>query len=334
MMEPILVYITPNIKRKKRAMNSPLILNLSIFVLLLTICISANAENIAQEEEDWRIPPGQLFDIGGYKLHMYCLGEGSPTVIFDSGIGGFSLEWIHVERLLEKQVKACAYDRAGYGWSEPGPSPRTTEHIVDELHKLLEVAGITPPYVLAGHSFGGYNMQYYAKAYPDEISGLVLVESSHPQQADLLPDLPARREKSKTSQTVTYFYGQSTFEYYPEDVRYKLMRILSLDKNYSTYRRESINFAISGNQVVRAGPLPDIPLIVITRGKRVWPENPYGNMLEYTWFEMQKDLARMTSSGRQIIATNSDHLIHLEEPDVVASAIMSIVEEARQHKDK
>lgn len=303
------------------------------FTIILTLAVIFPVS--AGSQEDWRIPPGRLFDIGGYQLHLLCEGEGEPTVILDAGIGGFSLEWTAVQRLMSAQVRVCAYDRAGYGWSDVGPSPRTTDREVEELRTLLKIAGLTPPFVLTGHSFGGYNMQYYAKVYPWETAGLVLVDSSHPEQIERLPDLPAQRERAQNGNIVTYFNGQSTFKYYPEDVREKLLRVLSLAKNQTTYRRESFNFAISGAQVERAGPLPDIPLIVVTRGKRVWPEDPYGNMLEFTWFEMQEELARLTPTGRQIIATQSDHLIHLEQPDLVASAILTVVDEVRdQLKDQ
>ncbi|HSR63109.1 MAG TPA: alpha/beta hydrolase [Gammaproteobacteria bacterium] len=275
-------------------------------------------------------PPGRLVDIGGYQLHISCLGKGSPTVILDAGIGGFSLDWISVQRALADKVQVCAYDRAGYGWSDPGPSPRSTDRIVDELHRLLINAGLQPPYVLVGHSFGGYNVQYYAKLYPGETAGLVLVDSSHPQQAERLPDIPAHREKTKGSKVVTLFRGQSSFKYYPEDVLPLLMHVLSWRKMYITQRREFISFTMSGDQVEHSGELPDMPLVVITRGKRVWPEDPYGNMLESVWSEMQRELSNMTPSARQIIALASDHLIHLEQPRTVASAIMSVIEDARR----
>lgn len=275
-------------------------------------------------------PPGQLVDMGGYKLHIYCEGNGSgPVVILDSGIGGFSLEWVPVQRLLSRQVRVCAYDRAGYGWSDPGPSPRTTDQIVEELHTLLQEAGVSPPYVLVGHSFGGYNMQYFAKVYPQETAGLILVDSSHPEQVDRLPEIPAVREKSRTREFVTYYQGQSTLILYPEDVRSKVMRILSLRKMYQTYRRESVNFAVSGGQVIAAGPLPEVPLVVITRGKRVWPDDPYGQMLESIWQEMQKEMAGLSPEGMQIIAANSGHLIQLEQPDVVVLGISSVLEAAK-----
>lgn len=288
---------------------------------------------MAEEGADWRQPPGNLYDIGGYRLHMHCEGQGKPAVILDAGIGGFSLEWLPVQRLLRTETfRVCVYDRAGYGWSDPGPAPRTTDRIVEELHQLLDTAAISPPYVLVGHSFGGYNMQYFAKSYPREVDGLVLVDSSHPEQADRLPEIPAVRERSNSSEMITLFTGQSNFKYYPEDVRNVLLRLLSLRKIYMTQRRESLNFVMSGEQVTRAGRLPDIPLIVITRGLRVWPDDPYGDMLEITWSNMQKELATLTPDSRQIIATKSSHLIHLLQPRLVADAISDIVREyeARQ----
>ena len=116
--------------------------------------------------------PGQMVDIGGRRLHINCQGKNAPVIILDSGIGGFSLEWVTVQRILAGKVRICAYDRAGYAWSEPGPPPRTSSQLVWELHTLLHKAGLAPPYLLAGHSFGGYNVMYFAKRYPEETAGL------------------------------------------------------------------------------------------------------------------------------------------------------------------
>lgn len=300
--------------------------------LLLIGCI-ASIGVPAEDNGDWRQPPGRLYDVGGYRLHMVCEGQGKPAVIMDAGIGGFSLDWIPVQRLLRTETfRVCAYDRAGYGWSDPGPSPRTTDQIVEELHTLLQVAKVNPPYILVGHSFGGYNVQYFAKVYPHEVGGLVLVDSSHPDQVDRLPELPSRRERSSTSEMITLFTGQANFKYYPEDTRDRLLHLMSLRKIYVTQRRESVNLAMSGEQVASAGELPDIPLLVITRGLRVWPDDPYGDMLESTWMTMQKELAHMTPHGRQIIATKSNHLIPLLQPGLVANAIREVVDEFVQSR--
>ena len=281
-------------------------------------------------------PPGRMVDIGGRRLHINCQGEGTPTVILDSGVGGFSLEWIPVQRLLAGKVRICAYDRAGYAWSEPGPPPRATSQLVRELHTLLHNDGLVPPYVLAGHSFGGYNVMYFAKVYPEETAGLVLVDSSHPEQTERLPDIPARRDKTDSSDVVTFFQGQSSFIYYPEDILPIVMHILSTNSLYQTQRWESLNFALSAQQVERAGTLPDVPLVVISRGKRVWPDDPYGDALEREWKKMQGEMAGFVPHGRQVIAGKSGHLIHLEQPDVVADSILSVVNEVRasSHRPK
>ncbi len=302
--------------------------------IIVVISCSVNAEKNdpvnAEQNNYWMEPPGRLINIGAYRLHISCMGKDNPVVVLDAGLGGFSLEWTKVQRELADKVTICAYDRAGYGWSDAGPSPRVTDQIVEELHALLTNAGLKSPYILVGHSFGGYNVQYFAKLYPELTAGLVLIDSSHPEQSDRLPDIPARREKSESSEMFTFFRGQSTFKYYPEDVRLQVMRMMSIRKTYETYQREFANFTVSGNQVSQSGRLPDRPLVVITRGKRVWPEDPYGDSLEAEWKKMQQELVKLTPSGRQIIADNSGHLIHLEQPDLVAAAILSVVEEVRQ----
>src|SRR5918993_4763941 len=121
--------------------------------------------------------PGELVDVSGYSLHLNCTGEagGAPTVVMDSGLGGTVLDWQRVQPELAKSTRVCTYDRAGMGWSDPGPQPRTSRQIVSELHTLLGNAGIEGPYVLVGHSFGGVNMQLYASRHPDEVAGMVVV---------------------------------------------------------------------------------------------------------------------------------------------------------------
>ena len=100
-------------------------------------------------------PPGKLVDIGGYQLHINCTGKGSPTVILEAGLGGDSRSWHEVQPEIAEFAQVCSYDRAGLGWSDPGPKPRTSQQIVKELHRLLAKADIQSPYVLVGHSFGG-----------------------------------------------------------------------------------------------------------------------------------------------------------------------------------
>src|SRR5215217_6634188 len=138
-------------------------------------------------------PPGEMVDVGGYSLHSNCVGQGSPTVLLDAGSGEFSAQWVRVQREVSDTMRVCAYDRAGMGWSEMGPQPRDAKQITSELHTLLSKAGIEGPYVLAGHSFGGMYMQTYTARYPDEVAGLVLVDSSTE------PDQFSQRQKARES---------------------------------------------------------------------------------------------------------------------------------------
>ena len=127
-------------------------------------------------------PPGKLVDVGGYRLHINCTGTGSPTVILDAGLGGTSLDWSKIQPAVARFTRVCSYDRAGYGWSESGPGPRTSQQIVKELHLLLAHAQINGPYVLVGHSVGGLNMRLYAYRYPAEVAGMVLLDSTDEHQ--------------------------------------------------------------------------------------------------------------------------------------------------------
>jgi len=133
-------------------------------------------------------PPGKLIDVNGHNMHINCVGNKSPTIILDSGTGGFSLEWKDIQRSLSQYVRICAYDRAGYGWSDMGPLPRTTKRITHELHTLLQNAGIHGPYIMVGHSFGGFTAQYFARYFNNEIAGIVLIDSSHEEQVYRLPE--------------------------------------------------------------------------------------------------------------------------------------------------
>jgi len=130
--------------------------------------------------------PGNRYDIGSHRLHINCMGEGKPTVIIDTGLGDDSSDWQDILQLSAAITRTCIYDRSGYGWSDYGPRPRSSKRIAYELGLLLDQAKILPPYILVGHSFGGFNLRLFAAARPDEIAGLILVESSHELQYEQL----------------------------------------------------------------------------------------------------------------------------------------------------
>jgi pimeloyl-ACP methyl ester carboxylesterase len=127
-------------------------------------------------------PPGRLVDLGSHRLHLLELGRGSPTILLEAGLMSTVLSWNELQRELAGSFRVVSYDRAGLGWSELGPMPRTADRIVDELHTLLERAAIPPPYVLVGHSFGGLTMPLFAARFPDEVAGMVLVDPVAPAE--------------------------------------------------------------------------------------------------------------------------------------------------------
>ena len=173
---------------------------LGLVVVLLALAVAgAIYQAIATElAERAYPPPGEMVDVGGYSLHINCVGQGSPTVVLDAGSGGFSAQWVRVQREVSGTTRVCAYDRAGMGWSEMGPEPRDAKQITGELHTLLSKAGIEGPYVLVGHSFGGMYMQTYAARYPDEVAGVALVDSStDPDQFSQRPEARDSNEPQK-----------------------------------------------------------------------------------------------------------------------------------------
>jgi len=134
------------------------------------------------EHRQWAADaPGRFIDVGTHRLHVCCAGEGTPTVVFDSALAGSVLSWVFVQTEVAAFARTCSYDRAGMGWSDAGPMPRTLGRIVDELHRLLTLAEVRPPVVLVGHSYGGLVMQLYATRYRDDVAGMVLVDSAHAQ---------------------------------------------------------------------------------------------------------------------------------------------------------
>ena len=270
--------------------------------------------------------PGRLVDIGGHRLHIYCVGEGVPSIIFDSGVGGFSLEWSRVQNVLARRTRVCSYDRAGYGWSDLGPLPRTSERITRELHTLLERAGVAGPYIIAGHSFGGYNAQLFARNYPDQTAGLVLIESSHPDQIERLPGpepgTVKRVRPGSNSYVVSWFFPHPNF---PDENALMAQRIMQSWQHKMTWREEMTVFSVSAKQVKASRPMPEVPVLVLTRGRSFWPGYSNGDETERVWMELQDELSQLGANPVHLIAERSGHVIHLDQPGIVITAVQTML---------
>lgn len=323
------------------------------FVILLTI--SSIYQAIASANEVAKsVPPGQLVDVGGYRLHLNCTGQGSPTIVLDAGLGESSLSWSKVQPEAAKFTRVCSYDRAGYAWSETSLLPRTSEQIVNELHTLLKNADVKPPYVLTGHSFGGFNVRLFAARYPDETAGLVLVDSSHEDQFERLP-------LSFRASGAINFLMKSV----PWLTRLGIMRMLDEPagdvKNYAPEAQplaRSIGFKSNAHDAaaaefqlllesaaqVKAVKMPNgnlllgnKPLTVLMQGqqKQVPPQATADDIEEFkkVWRVLQEDLATRSSRGELIVAEKSGHYILLEEPNLVIDALRRAYEFTNKQKD-
>jgi pimeloyl-ACP methyl ester carboxylesterase len=241
---------------------------------------------------------------GGVSLHVKCLGQGAPTVIFDSGLGNDGSIWNDVQQAVSRTNRACVYDRAGLGASGPAPRPHTSRQMVRELHAVLEEVNLDGPHVLVGHSLGGLNMRLYAAEYG--AAGLVLVDSaSEDQDARYWSLLPAPL--------------RTAFE--------ERLREIPEGLDFDAFR-ESLAQVRSSKR-----SLGNVPVMILTQGKADPP--PPGVSPELAaemarvWGEMQADLRRLSTASTQIVVPESGHFIQREAPDVVISAIRRVLEATR-----
>src|SRR5215210_2327011 len=280
---------------------------LVLVVALLALAVAgAIYQAIATElaERDYP-PPGEMVDVGGYSLHIRCVGQGSPTVLLDAGSGLFSAQWVRVQREVSDTTRVCAYDRAGMGWSEMGPDPRDARQITSELHTLLGKAGIEGPYVLGGHSFGGMYMQTYAARYPDEVAGVVLVDSStDPDQFSQRPEAQDSYEPQKQSFAVVSLLARLGVSLLarlgivrlmskldpasPELPPQQRAQIDALSPSTRQVTTTALEFLAPTQTLRLGGPgsLGNKPLAVVTAGTS-----------EPSWLKRQDDLATLTSSN-------------------------------------
>lgn len=261
--------------------------------------------------------PGKRFDVGGYQLHIHCSGSGSPTVIVDVGLGDDSTDWTPIQQAVSTNTRICVFDRPGYGWSDFGPSPRTSNRIASELEILLEQAEIAPPYILVGHSFGGYNIRVFAANNPQMVAGMVLVDASHEDQYNQFKiKLPNNFNRRGTIMILPKSTDSLAHANKPPVLR---------ERAFHAARAEISALDESSMQLQKNSALPIVPLIVISRGKPEWYGDVSQQQRENTWIDLQQDLSHLSPISTHMFAHQSGHAIPHEQPEIIIEAIEQIV---------
>ncbi len=280
------------------------------------------------------LAPGQLVDVGGRTMHLLCTGanlDGRPTVILEQGGGGNALAWFQVQPALAQTTRVCSYDRAGQGWSDPGPLPRDGAHIAQDLHTLLTAAGIPGPYVLAGHSYGGVFIRSYAAQYPADVAGLVLLDSAHPDQWTRTPE----GEAEYANQSRLYGGGRvlvrfgllrigpnpfaATPDTWPADLRAEWRALASTNRFWDTTAAESNAILDTMAQLRAAPPLPaGLPLAVVTAGTNTHADGD--------WRQYQAELAALSTNSVHVVLEGAAHADLWADARYVPASVASILD--------
>lgn len=329
--------------------------------LLVAAMLLATVFSTARAQPDAAAPPipapGQLIDLNGWRVHLNCSGQASPsqpTVILEAGAGGFSVDWSLVQPEVARFARVCSYDRAGLGWSQMGPHPRTLRQVVWELHTLLKKAKVPPPFVLVGHSAGGVLVRLYAFTYPEEVAGIVLLDSGHergtrvlrdgklvrlvetatgkpvpevktagPLRESEIPPAALAQIKAAARSMAARAIEPPRDKLPPEAQRMRAWafgQVKHWATNNNPYEGEELA-SLLAKWKGTPYPLGDKPLIVLSRGR---PDADNAEA-EEEHKRNQQELLGLSRSARQVIAKNSGHEIMLDEPHLVVEAIRQVL---------
>jgi pimeloyl-ACP methyl ester carboxylesterase len=302
------------------------------FRLLIVACLGlivglaaagAAWQAIASAREARTMPePGAAVDIGRRRIQIYCTGQGNQVVVLEAGLGGLLNSWKHVQASIAGFSRVCAYDRAGYGASDAGPMPRTSTAIADDLHEALQRAGERAPFVLVGHSFGGYNVRVFNGRYPDEVAGVVLVDAPQEDQWDLLPprwketsDALLHRYREQARRAPLYIgLGIARLQLHWQGANAGTYLILTT-KYLRARASEMESMPLSAEEARTADHVADKPLIVVTAQRSLDPES------QVIWErDVQPRLARLSARGEQVLV-DSTHDVPGEHPETIVEAV-------------
>lgn len=297
-------------------------------------------------------PPGNRIDMGGYFLHLWVEGKGQPTIVLDHSLGG--IEGYLLIQELSKLTRVCIYDRAGYGWSDHSPHPRTSQQIVKELDQLLTQAGIEPPYILIGDSFGSYNVRLYAHTFPEKVVGMVLTDGLH-ETGMLRMSLSLKAlQLFFVSGFVMSVLGTMlgivrllktcrVFELLKPELRQfsqamlnPIQRSFCRPKHWLTMSRELLSLKISSAQVQCANQFGDLPIVSI-KSKSFFKPSIWTTIIPLQAAnrlrdQMHSQLLKLSTNCVQLQAKQSGHFVWVDQPDVMVTAVKLILEKLERDR--
>ena len=295
-------------------------------LLIVAAFAGAIYESLATRRDLAATPhPGRLVDIGGHRLHIWCSGAGAPPVILEAGLGGSTVVWGFVQPEVARFTRVCSYDRAGLGYSDPGPSPRTANRIAHELGELLERSGVGEPAILVGASSGGFSVRVFASEHSERVAGIVLVDASHENQPHDIPPI-ARFVPFLASAGVLRFFGVS-FSMNPDSLAPSVREFARATTfraaGYKAAADEITHIRESAEGVRASRRKLTVPLVVVTGARGA----------DAIWRDLQRDQVTLSERGCQIMAEQSGHVVPVDQPQVVVSAIRTVLEAARGRND-
>ncbi len=311
--------------------------------LLLLLILGFTYQTIATQVDKSTYPVrGQLYNVNGHQMNIYCTGEGSPTVILEAGGVANSLWWYRVQGELAQHTRVCAYDRAGQGWSEPVDGPRDAITLVGELHTLLQEAGIPAPYVIAGHSFGAILARIYAHQYPEQVSGIVLVESGLLIPKQFASQSEFQDWKSSNDILQAALWGMTRFGVlrlmmpgqfqewgYPADIAGELAALRSSNQVFDSDYAERLPARWALNEASAAAEhLGNLPMMVLwgTEGLNFSPAD-----LAHL-HDLQQEVATYSSNSLTLNVEGADHGTILGKAQYaaqVSAAVLAVIESAQ-----
>ena len=299
-------------------------------------------------------PTGQLISIGNRKLHIHCTGTGSPTVVVENGGAAFSFDWALVQAEVARFTRICTYYRAGYAWSDPGPEFDTFDQATHDLHLLLTNADVRGPYVLVGHSLGGMLIRFYQAKYPNDVVGMVLVDSSHEdslQHVGLkvvrIPELNAKQFQALIDEAKANRPKNPEPDLVPTTIfppydklppQYQILHLWALQKILPLVKSWGLNLQFDLSRlhemlVASPHPLRNLPLAVLTATNFdvVQASGTTVEQARQDHLRLQGELTKLSTNSRQIMVSSSGHEIYIYKPEVVVRSIAAVITSAKDH---